>query len=302
VRLPQRLVSVVSLLVLAFFAATAAHAQATRTWVSGVGDDANPCSRTAPCKTFAGAISKTATGGEINVLDPGGFGGVTITKAISIISEKFEAGVLGSGTNAIIVNVPSATDRVVLRGLDIEGLGTGLNGITVLTGGSVWVENCTINNFTQSGINFAPTVANSQLHVLDTIVRNNGTFATSAGRGITINPTGASAKATLERVTLDRNVAGLKVFGSSNTAVINSVASNNAGAGFSAGSSPAVLTIERSLATHNSAGIACAVGTSILLGNSSVVDNTAAVSGACISSFRNNDIDQVVSLTPLAQQ
>src|SRR3954449_2652617 len=85
----------------------ALHAQATRTWVSGVGDDANPCSRTAPCKTFAGAISKTASGGEINVLDPGGFGGVTITKPITISSEGFEAGVLVSGTNAIIVNVPN---------------------------------------------------------------------------------------------------------------------------------------------------------------------------------------------------
>src|SRR3984893_6996007 len=103
---------------------TVAHAQATRTWVSGVGDDANPCSRTAPCKTFAGAISKTASGGEINVLDPGGFGAVTITKPITISSECFEAGVLVSGTNGIIVNVPNATDVVVLRGLDIEGLGT----------------------------------------------------------------------------------------------------------------------------------------------------------------------------------
>ncbi|MEY2499360.1 MAG: hypothetical protein QOD12_2916, partial [Verrucomicrobiota bacterium] len=99
--------------------ATAAQAQATRTWVSGVGDDANPCSRTAPCKTFAGAISKTASGGEINVLDPGGFGGVTITKPITISAEGVEAGVLVSGTNAIIVNVPNATDFVVLRGLDI---------------------------------------------------------------------------------------------------------------------------------------------------------------------------------------
>jgi hypothetical protein len=61
-----------------------AQAQATRTWVSGVGDDANPCSRTAPCKTFAGAISKTAPCGEISVLDPGGFGAVTITKSITI--------------------------------------------------------------------------------------------------------------------------------------------------------------------------------------------------------------------------
>src|SRR6187431_3623405 len=111
--------------------ATPAQAQATRTWVSGVGDDANPCSRTAPCKTFAGAISKTATGGEINVLDPGGFGGVTITKSITISSEGFEAGVLVSGTNAIIINGVNTSD-VVLRGLDIEGLGTGLVGIKVL--------------------------------------------------------------------------------------------------------------------------------------------------------------------------
>src|SRR3954469_24558048 len=79
-----------------------AFGQATRTWVSGVGDDANPCSRTAPCKTFAGAISKTAAKGEINVLDPGGFGGVTITKAISIISHSSTGGVLVSGTNAIV--------------------------------------------------------------------------------------------------------------------------------------------------------------------------------------------------------
>jgi hypothetical protein len=98
-----------------------ANAQATRTWVSGVGDDANPCSRTAPCKTFAGAISKTAVGGEINVLDPGGFGAVTITKSVQIRSE-FEAGVLVSGTNGIVVSV-AASDKVLLEGLDIEGLG-----------------------------------------------------------------------------------------------------------------------------------------------------------------------------------
>src|SRR6201747_1329550 len=83
-------------------AAAPANAQATRTWVSGVGDDANPCSRTAPCKTFAGAISKTAASGEINVLDPGGFGAVTITKSITIVSDSFTAGVLISNTNGII--------------------------------------------------------------------------------------------------------------------------------------------------------------------------------------------------------
>src|SRR3954463_16583068 len=130
---------------------SAAHAQATRTWVSGVGDDANPCSRTAPCKTFAGAISKTATGGEINVLDPGGFGGVTITKSITISSEGFEAGVLVSGTNAIIINA-QPTDTVILRGLDIEGLGTGLNGIRWLSAAILQIDRCTINHFTQPGL------------------------------------------------------------------------------------------------------------------------------------------------------
>src|SRR6185503_18803657 len=121
--------SVVGVAFMVFASAGSANAQATRTWVSGVGDDANPCSRTAPCKTFAGAISKTATGGEINCLDPGGFGGVTITKSIQIIC-YVEAGVLVSGTNAIIVNAP-ANSEILLVGLDIEGLGTGLNGVTV---------------------------------------------------------------------------------------------------------------------------------------------------------------------------
>src|SRR5688572_10987816 len=105
-------------MVVSLACATPAAAQATRTWVSGVGDDANPCSRTAPCKTFAGAISKTATGGEINCLDPGGFGGLTITKAISIVCDHTEGGVLsaGAGVNGFVVNAPS-TSHVYLRGL-----------------------------------------------------------------------------------------------------------------------------------------------------------------------------------------
>src|SRR5437868_5822612 len=101
-----------------------AHAQATRTWVSGVGDDANPCSRTAPCKTFAGAISKTAANGLIDCLDPGGFGSVTITKSITIDCEETFAGILAAGTNGI--NVPTAGITVNLRGLSIEGATTGV--------------------------------------------------------------------------------------------------------------------------------------------------------------------------------
>src|SRR5437879_9723988 len=121
--------------------AGAAQAQASRTWVSGVGDDANPCSRTAPCKTFAGAISKTAANGEINCLDPGGFGAVTITKAMTIACEGVTAGVLAAGTNGIIVNA-GVNDNVTLRGLDINGFGTGINGIRFLAGRALIVDNC----------------------------------------------------------------------------------------------------------------------------------------------------------------
>src|SRR5919197_6626359 len=85
-----------------------AQAQASRTWVSGVGDDANPCSRTAPCKTFAGAISKTAAGGEIDALDPAGYGVVTLTKSITIDGGGgVVAGILASGTQGVIVNAGS---------------------------------------------------------------------------------------------------------------------------------------------------------------------------------------------------
>ncbi|MEA2450025.1 MAG: hypothetical protein QOG63_1957 [Thermoleophilaceae bacterium] len=137
-----------------------ASAQATRTWVSGVGDDVNPCSRTAPCKTFAGAISKTAAGGEINCLDPGGFGGVTITKALAIKCRYTEGGVLVSGTNGIVVNA-GANDKVTIAGLDINGLnGTtspGLNGIRITSAKTVHIIDNEIYGFNGAGIDVNPT-------------------------------------------------------------------------------------------------------------------------------------------------
>ena len=175
-----------SLVSLALFALPA-HAQATRTWVSGVGDDANPCSRTAPCKTFPGAISKTATGGEINCLDPGGFGGVTINKSIQIIC-KVEAGVLVSGTNAIIVNAP-ANAEVLLEGLDIEGLGTGLNGVSVLANNRVTIRQSSIRNFTQNGVRVNGP-AGAQVLIQDSYIfgNNNGVDVTGvAGASNTAN-------------------------------------------------------------------------------------------------------------------
>src|SRR5262245_10548241 len=124
---------------LLLLASAPAHAQAFRTWVSGVGDDANPCSRTAPCKTFAGAISKTQVNGEINCLDPGGFGAVTITKSITIDCHEIFASILNSGTNGI--NIPfdsfKAADvrkTVRLRNINFNGANKGVNGIRIKDG------------------------------------------------------------------------------------------------------------------------------------------------------------------------
>jgi hypothetical protein len=151
---------------------TAVHAQASRTWVSGVGNDANPCSRTAPCKTFAGAISKTAAGGEINVLDPDGYGAVTITKSITIRSDHIEAGVLVNGTNGIVVSAGPA-DRVVLEGLDIEGLGTGLNGVQFLAGKELYIIRCAIRHFTQNGVNVASSTNGGHAYINDSLIAFN---------------------------------------------------------------------------------------------------------------------------------
>jgi hypothetical protein len=179
--------------VLLTFSATPAMAQATRTWVSGVGDDANPCSRTAPCKTFAGAISKTAAGGEINVLDPGGFGGVTITKSITIRAEGVTAGVLVSGTNAITINA-ATTDRVILEGLDIEGLGTGLVGVSILQARDVIVRNSAIRNFrggNGTGIQINATTGTPRLNVENVQFINNlygiRSISTTGGGKVTAN-------------------------------------------------------------------------------------------------------------------
>jgi hypothetical protein len=160
----------------ASFAPTHVHAQATRTWVSGVGDDANPCSRTAPCKTFAGAISKTAAGGEISALDPGGYGAVTITKSITIDGGGTLASILAALTNGIIINAPNII--VKIRNITISGAGTGFNGVRFLNGGSLTLQNVVIENFTQEAVRFSPSatadlvIANSMLRTSDMGIRS----------------------------------------------------------------------------------------------------------------------------------
>ncbi len=248
---------------------SAAQAQATRTWVSGVGDDANPCSRTAPCKTFAGAISKTAAGGEIDALDPGGYGGVTITKAITIDGGGGQvASILVSGTNGINVQA-GVNDVVTLRNLRINGVeGTpsgGLNGIRYLSGGALHVENCYIFGFTGDGINVA-TSSVAALFVTDTFLTNNG-------NGIRIAPTAPSVKSMFVRVQAQDNSGfGFYV---------------NPAAGVGAGT-----VIADSSALGNGTGIGV-TGATLYLGNSVIIRNNigVAVTGGSVLSYKTNMID-----------
>jgi Right handed beta helix region len=186
----RRLVFSFCVMMICIFLETAvANAQATRTWVSGVGDDVNPCSRTAPCKTFAGAISKTATNGEINCLDPGGFGAVTITKSITIDCEDTQGSILAAGTNGVIINITSAADAkkaVKLRGISINGAATGINGVRVIAANSVYVQSVVIDGFTQHGI----SVENADTKVQ--LVVNGSSIRSSMGSGINAAPTGTA--------------------------------------------------------------------------------------------------------------
>src|SRR5436190_5137014 len=180
---------------------TLAHAQATRTWVSGVGDDANPCSRTAPCKTFAGAISKTAACGEISVLDPGGFGAVTITKSITIDGTGTLAGILASLTTAVIVNA-TATDVITIRGVSMNGACNGIRGMNILQAKAVNVEDCVIFRFANEGILVNET-NDLQLHVRNSVIRDN------VGDGLNSTTTTSAVKVTLDNVASTGNGNGV---------------------------------------------------------------------------------------------
>ena len=176
----------------AVFVASPASAQATRTWVSGVGDDVNPCSRTAPCKTFAGAISKTATGGMINCLDPGGFGTLTITKSITIdCAGTFGSTLNSGGINGFVVNnsatATPGTVKVVLNGLEINGAGTtmGLNGVRIISGRDVLISNTNIRN--QSGAGIAVNGGTQTRVTIDHV----SIFNTDIG--ISVAPSGAAS-------------------------------------------------------------------------------------------------------------
>jgi hypothetical protein len=264
------LLSIPVILLVICLLSSAAQAQATRTWVSGVGDDANPCSRTAPCKTFAGAISKTAAGGEIDALDPGGFGAVTITKAITIDGGGGQvASILVSGTNGVVV-AAGPTDVVILHNLRIDGIeGTGsggIDGIHFQSGAALHVENCNIFGFTANGINVVTSAANVSLFV-------NNTFLTNDGNGIQVAPSAGNVRSIFVQVR----------------------AQDNSGFGFllNSGAGLTGTVIDESSAVINGTGIGVSGGR-LYLGNSVVVRNNfgVAITGSgIVSSYKTNMID-----------
>jgi hypothetical protein len=285
-------------LVIMLAVAPAAEAQATRTWVSGVGDDANPCSRTAPCKTFPGAISKTAAGGEISALDPGGFGAVTITKSITINGDGTLAGILASLTNGIIVSA-AATDKVIIRNISINGAGNGLNGIRFLAGNQLTVENVTIAGFTGNCIS-VELATTGRLLVHDTNL-------TKCATGVRVNTTAGQAVAVLDNVRAQNMGShGVEAANLSFVTINRSMISNNNIDAVRAGLGSTIVNIQDSvLAFNNGAAVnASANLTRIRISDNAIINNNSGISiaagGIVESTGRNRVAGNNASTAPNA--
>jgi hypothetical protein len=275
-----------------------ASAQATRTWVSGVGDDANPCSRTAPCKTFAGAISKTTAGGEIDALDPGGFGALTITKPITVDGGGGQvASVLVAGTNGITVAAGSG-DIVILRNLRFDGLmcgapaasgctaSPGLTGISFVSGAALSIQNCAIFGFSQAGIG-AATSANAILDVTNTTISNTT-------NGISLASTGGALNGSIDHTTIEKMSSnGITRTGSGSVfiTVTNSLIVNAAGTGVSAGGAGSALEVDSSSVSNNNTAFSTTGGL-IRISRNVIYDNNTnfSISGGTIATSGNNSV------------
>jgi len=277
------------------FGDTAAQAQPARVFVSAQGSDGNPCTFASPCRTFQHAHDTVAAGGEIDVLDPAGYGVVTITKAISIQGHGFAGIAVSTNGVAFIINAGDA-DNVNISGLIIEGAGVGSTGIRFNTGASLVVENSIIRNLTGRGIEFIPTTLSS-LAVSNTVVANNG------GRGIFISPSGLDpASAVLSRVEVYNNtVAGISVLGSIigvtvNVTVTDSVAHHNGGSGFIAetpGVLNAFLSVVRCVSANNDNGVQASGNAHVIISQSTITGNTTGWNNSgVLNSYGDNYIHQ----------
>jgi hypothetical protein len=290
------LLPIFGLLALVFLPSTAAQAQATRTWVSGVGNDADPCSRTAPCKTFAGAISKTAAGGEIDCLDPGGFGAVTITKSITIDCGTNAGGILNATVNGVVVNA-GAGDKVVLRNLVIQGsLGTpGLNGIRFLAGQELHLDRVVIQGQSSSCVDFNKTALGilyvkdayftecvTGINIVSTATAvadiQRSTFAGVSSFGVAVS--GASSFASVTKSVFENNSNGM--FASSNGATINASDSmfEHCGTGMNASVSGAIITATGNSFFNNTTAFSVAGGGLFLTGGDNKVAPVASAGSA----------------------
>jgi hypothetical protein len=295
---PARFVLVVPTF-LAVLGAMPAQAQATRTWVSGVGADDNPCSRTAPCKTFAGALLKTAASGEISVLDPGGYGTVTINKAITISGDGTNASILATNLQGIVVNA-GASDEVIIRNISINGSGgalgdpnSGSNGIHFNSGRQLTVEKVTIVGFNKTAASrgIEVTLAGSgELLVSDTTITN-------CSNGIRVNTTAGQAIATLDNVRIENAPqTGLEAAANAFVSVTRSNISNNDVHGVLASSASATVNVADSLLSfNNGTAVNCnASGGKIRIKGNMIVNNSVGVgiaAGCTVFSTGQNAID-----------
>jgi len=291
-------------------AVTPASAQGlpSRTWVSGTGSDANNCGRTTPCATFTGAFQKTAPGGEINCIDGGAFGSVTITNAISIICDDVEAGVLVSGTNGIVVNA-GANDVVRLSGLDIFGTVTGVEGVRFLAGAALHISKSVVHGFQNGGtsgfgIHVLPSSGTTQVVIENTVVSESG--GSSSGAGILVQPSsGATVNAVIKNVQAINDGAGVRFDGTGGPvtgSLYNVTMSGNLRSGLSAvGANSVKVVVDSSSMTGNGIGAAVAgTGATIGLTRSAVTANTTGlvITSGTISSYGDNEIDNNVTDGP----
>ncbi len=281
--------------VLVFGFSSGAFAQATRTWVSGVGDDVNPCSRTAPCKTFAGAISKTATGGEISVLDPGGYGTLTVTKAITVDggSGAGWGSTLFSSVNGFIINITTnlATDKVILRNLSINGAGTtlGVDGIRFLDGQQLTVENVRIFNFSGDGIEV------NQAQASNLFLKN--VKITHGGVGIKVTAAGACV-GTMDDVHVDAMSShGLQFVSNAVFVIKDLISARNGGSGVRAEQASTNITVENSVSMGNNFGFEATSG-NLRITNCGMYHNNTNLTTNVGSTGNNRNAGNTTTNTP----
>jgi hypothetical protein len=203
------------LLVAAMLIALPAGAQLFRAYVSGSGNDSNPCTLPQPCRLLPAALTAVASGGEIWMLDSANYNTteVDITKSVSILAVPGVVGSLVAPQGGLAVNVNGAGIAVSLRNLVIVPLGANGTGIAFNQGQSLTVAGCEIANMDKAIIIAANSGA--ALTVTDTAIRNANLNAIDIEGG---------AIASLDRVRITGANVGVFV-GTASAAISESVIS-----------------------------------------------------------------------------